>query len=330
MIWNPAIFNNTNYRLILIFLYSVFATWVAVPYVIKKCFQHGYTVKDMHKVGYPLVPVLGGVAILGGILVSLALSEVLIKDTTHLGGLFIFYFVVIIYGMYGLLDDIFHFKARYSKIITLLVLSLPIGAIVSGTSINIFGSALDLGIIYTLLFVPIYIMVVSNLINLHAGFNGLGPGTTLLMLIAAGVKSYMMHGVTDLIYLMPILGAVIVFYFFNKYPAKIFDGNVGAFVMGSALGTFLIVSDLEIFGMFILIPHIVTFVLDTWVLVVKKTPDVEFPKPRKDGLIIIDKPMRYKSLKNVVCTWFCVNEKQATNILLLVTAVFCVIGVWLI
>lgn len=327
MYLNPIIFNNDNYRLLLIFLYSAVATLFAMPYVIRKCVQHKYIAKDMHKVGFPMIPVLGGTAILAGLVVSLALSQVLLAHKAGLGNLFIFYFVIFVYGMYGLLDDIFHFKERHSKILILMVLSLPIGSLITTTLVNLKFVSLELGLFYMLLIVPIYIMVVSNLINLHAGFNGLGPGTTLVMLIAAGVKSYMMHGTTNLIYLMPILGAVFVFFFFNKYPAKVFDGNIGAFLMGSALGAFLIVNHLELFGIVILIPHIITFILDTWVLVLKRVPDKEFPKPRADGLIVPDKSVRYKSLKNVLCTWFKLTEKQSTWILIGITTTFCVIGV---
>jgi len=72
-----------------------------------------------------------------------------------------------------------------------------------------------------------------------AGFNGLGPGTTLVMLVAAGIKVYLTHGPTNLIFLMPIFGSILIFFYITRYPAKIFDGNIGAFIMGSALGAFL-------------------------------------------------------------------------------------------
>jgi UDP-N-acetylglucosamine--dolichyl-phosphate N-acetylglucosaminephosphotransferase len=324
---DPMIFNNTNYKLLLIFLYAAIATLFAIPYVIKKCKYHGYIDHDMHKKGKPLLPTLGGTAIMGGILVALALSEVLIRDPVPLGGLFIFYFVVMIYAIYGLLDDIFHFKHRYSKIGVLLVLSLPVGTIISGTVVNIFGWMIDLGWFYTLFIVPVYIMVVANLINIHAGFNGLGPGTTLVMLIAAGIKSYMDYGTTYLIYLMPILGALSVFFFFNMYPAKLYDGNVGAFLMGSALGGFLIINHFEVFGIFILIPHIITFILDTWVIGIRGVKDKEWPPIRKDKLIIPHKSMRFKSLKNVLCTIFPMTEEKAAWTLIAITAVFCIVGV---
>ncbi len=172
-------------------------------------------------------------------------------------------------------------------------------------------------------------MVVANLVNIHAGFNGLGPGTTLVMLIAAGIKSYMDYGTTYLIYLMPILGALFVFFFFNMYPAKLYDGNIGAFLMGSALGGFLIINHYEVFGVFILIPHIITFILDTWVLAIKGLKDKEWPPIRKDKLIIPHKSMRYKSFKNLLLTIRPMTEKQASWVLIGITAVFCVLGVML-
>lgn len=327
MYLSPELFNNTNYKLALIFAYAAITTLFAIPYVIKKCRQHGYIDHDMHKKNKPLLPTLGGAAILGGILVALSLSEVLIRDPAPLGALFIFYFVVMIYAMYGLLDDIFHFKQRYSKIAVLLVLSLPVGTIVSGTVVNIFGFMIDLGWFYTLAIVPVYIMVVANLINIHAGFNGLGTGTTLVMLIATGIKSYMDYGTTYLIYLMPILGSLLVFFFFNMYPAKLYDGNIGAFLMGSALGGFLIINHYEVFGVFILIPHIITFILDTWVLAIKGLKDKEWPPIRKDKLIIPHKSMRFKSLKNVLCTIFPMTEKKAAWTLIGITTIFCILGV---
>jgi UDP-N-acetylglucosamine--dolichyl-phosphate N-acetylglucosaminephosphotransferase len=323
------IFTNDIYKLVLVFMYSAVATWAVLPYVMNRCVKFGYVVKDMHKTGKPLIPVLGGIAIWVGVLVSLALTQLLFlsKSSFPLGNLFIFYFIVVIYAMYGLLDDIFHFKQRYDKVLTLVVLSIPIASLITSTNISFGFFSFDPGLVYLLVLAPIYIMVVANLINLHAGFNGLGPGTTLVMMVAAGIKSYMMFGWTHLIYLMPILGGVLVFFMYNKYPAKVFDGNVGAFLMGSALGAFLMVNNLFVFGIFILIPHIVTFMLDTYVLTLRKKKDVEFPIPRKDGLIVPPKGMQYKSLKNVLCTWFKLTEKQAAWLLIDLTGLFCLVGI---
>ncbi len=317
------------YKLIIVFLYSAFATYIAVPYVIKKLKKFGYVVPDMHKIRKPKIPVLGGVAIFIGIMVSLALSQ-LVLPIEMTGKLFIFYFIVIAYAMYGLMDDLFSYKRRYDKIIILFVLSLPIASLITNTILDLKLFSFELNGLYLLLLAPLYIMIVANLINIHAGFNGLGPGTTLIILIAAGIKSYMNYGLENLIYLMPILCALIIFFCHNKYPSKILDGNIGAFLMGSALGAFLIINKLELFGMFVLIPNIITLVLDFHVLGIKKIPDKPFPEPRKDGLIIPNKSMRFKSFKNLVCTLIPLTEKKATILILSITALLCVVGViWL-
>jgi UDP-N-acetylmuramyl pentapeptide phosphotransferase/UDP-N-acetylglucosamine-1-phosphate transferase len=77
--------------LILLFAYSAFATLASMSYVIKKCIQHGYVVYDMHKINKPKIPVLGGIAVWIGVLVSLSLSQLLFLDKMSLGNLFIFY-----------------------------------------------------------------------------------------------------------------------------------------------------------------------------------------------------------------------------------------------
>jgi hypothetical protein len=54
--WN-MIFTNDIYKLVLVFLYSATATWAVLPYVMNRCVKFGYVVKDMHKIGKPLIPV---------------------------------------------------------------------------------------------------------------------------------------------------------------------------------------------------------------------------------------------------------------------------------
>ena len=82
-----------------------------------------------------------------------------------------------------------------------------------------------------------------------------------------------------------------------------------------------------LFCFIFLIPNAITFLADFWVLGVKKRKDKPFPKARKDGLIIPDKDMRYKSFKNIICTLVHPTEKQATNICLGVTAIFCILAI---
>ncbi|MFH0978572.1 MAG: hypothetical protein V1837_04690 [Candidatus Woesearchaeota archaeon] len=318
---------NTVYKLVTIFLYSVFFTYAAVYYFKKKCVKYGYLVEDKYKPGKPKIPTLGGIPMFVGVMASLSLSQLLVKNGA-IGKLFIFYFVVTVYTLYGVVDDMFSFKQRYDKILILLVLSLPIASLISINTISVFGHSFYFDGFLPYLLVPLYIMVVANLVNVYSGFNGLATGLTLIMFIFAGVKSYLVSGLDNLIYLLPCFGALLVFYFFNKYPASFHEGNVGAFMIGSTLGAFLIISKLEVFGLLLLLPHIVNFILDTWVLTIRKVPDVKFGRVRRDGTIEVPYTVRHKSLKFIAAHYLKLTESSAVWLLYIPTIICGLIGVW--
>ncbi len=313
------------YKLIVIILYSFFITYWSTPYVIEKLRKYKYVVQDKYKEGRVIIPTMGGIAILIGVLVSLALSQILL-NRHDLGDLFIFYFIVVVYALYGVVDDMFKFKQRYDKILALLVLTFPIASLIRDTQLNLIFVHVEVGFIYSLVIIPVYIMVVANLINLHAGYNGLTQGLSLIILLTLGIKSYLMHGLTYLIFLMPILGAVLAFLPRTSVPAKILPGNVGDFLVGAAIGAFIVVNSLLWFGIFILIPHIINFIMDTYTIVIKKIPDQKFGKLRKDSTIEAPPTMKYKSLKFLVVSWFRLTEKQATLAMYALTALFCIGG----
>lgn len=314
------------YKYTMIFLYSFFATWWAVPYIISKSKKYGYMTIDQYKKNKKKLPLMGGVAMLIGVLLSLSLSVVLL-DPLSLGNLFILYFVVIVYGLYGLVDDIFKFKTRYDKIIATLVLTLPIASLIPDTVIHIFDYSINIGSFYSLLFVPVFVMFIANAINLHAGYNGLTTGLELILLVTIGIKTVMNSGVESLLFILPVIGVVAAFLPAVWYPARILPGNVGDFLVGSAIGAILIVNNLTWFGLFILIPHIINFLMDTYTILLRRIPDVKFGKVAKDNTIIAPKTMKYKSLKFLVVSWFRLTEKQATLILYSFTGIFCLLGV---
>ncbi|MBD3203198.1 hypothetical protein GF327_02810 [Candidatus Woesearchaeota archaeon] len=313
------------YKLIVVFLYSFFVTLWSVPYVNEKLKKYKYVVEDKYKKSKKKIPTMGGIAILIGVLVSLALSQILLARE-DLGNLFIFYFIVIVYALYGVIDDLFSFKMRYDKIFALLILTFPIASLVKDTELNLLFTHVEIGILYSLIVVPVYIMVVANMVNLHAGYNGLTQGLSLIVLLTLGIKSYMDHGFANLIYLVPVLGAVIAFLPSTFVPAKLLPGNVGDFLVGSAIGGFIVVNQMLWFGGFILIPHIINFIMDTVTILILRRKDVKFGKLRKDKTIIPPKTMRTKSLKFLIVHLFRLTEKQAVLALYSLTAVFCVVG----
>ena len=311
-----------NTSLAILFLISFLITLILTKFYIQKARKKGLTVKDMYKENTPEIPTMGGLIILAGTMFTLI--AILFLPFSPIP-IFIFYFIILLYSFYGLADDLLGFKKRKGKVLLLFILALPVALLTIDTNLSFFSYTLELGWIYAFIFAPIYIMVISNLVNMHAGFNGLSSGLTLIMLFFAGLKSYLLYQFTFFPLLIPVFGSLLAFWFYNKYPAKIFDGNIGAFLMGGALGAFLVISNLEWFGVIILIPHMINFILWIyWCCNMKKYPHIKFGRLRKNNTI---EAPNYFTLKYIACKLFKVNEWQATKICYLITIVFCIIGV---
>ena len=92
---DAGIFNNTNYKLILVFLYSLIATFLAASYLKRKFKSKGFKVVDVYKKNKPELANLGGTAALIAIMTAIVLSQVIVYEFST-ADLLIFFFIVII------------------------------------------------------------------------------------------------------------------------------------------------------------------------------------------------------------------------------------------
>lgn len=315
------ILNNLNYKLALVFIYSLFATFVAAEYLYRKFRKKGFTVVDMYKKEKPSITNLGGVAALVGVMIAIVLAQILVKEFST-ADLLIFYFIVIISASFGLIDDLISIN-NMLKIIAPYFMALPIALLVSDVRIGPWP--IGVGVLFVYFIAPIYVLVVTNLVNTHSGYNGLASGLSWIIMLTLAIRTVLVGQIEQLFLLLPVFGALSVLIFFDKYPAKTIWGNVGSMMMGSAIGAYLIVTNAEIFGIIILFPHIIDFLLYLYGTFIKKEKfeKVKFGKLRADGTIIA--PTKYK-LKFLLPYYFRLTEKQTTWILYITTAVFCAIG----
>jgi UDP-N-acetylglucosamine--dolichyl-phosphate N-acetylglucosaminephosphotransferase len=323
MIPTGVILNNLNYKLALIFIYSFCATWIAADYLKRKFFKKGYTVIDMYKANKPKISNLGGTAALVGFLAAIVLAQVIVREFST-ANLLIYYFIVIIHASFGLIDDLINTSNRI-KIIAPYFMALPVALLVTNTTLNVGFASLNLGLWFVYLIAPVYLLVVTNLVNMQSGFNGLASGSTWILMFAVILRTIFLGQLDLLFYIFPVFGALTILRFYDSYPAQMIWGNIGSMMMGSALGAFLIITKAELFGVIILIPHIVDFSLYLFSITIarQRFEKVKFGKLRKDGTIIAPTP--YK-LKFLLPYCFRLTEKQTVYILYAITALFCVIG----
>jgi len=314
---------------IAIFLTATVVTLYLTKRFIRRFHASGYVVKDMYKPEKPNVPTMGGMAIIGGIMVSLVVAEILLRNNDFIEKLLIFYFLIFIYGMFGLLDDLIRVKSRFKKIYLLFFLALPIALLNIDTTADLpFNTHIPLGWVYSFILAPIYVMVVANLINMHAGFNGLDGGLTSILIFFTTLKAYMKYDAETLLYAAPILGGLLAFMWYNKYPSRIFPGNTGSLVYGATVGGLIILYNLEWFGIVILIPHIINFLMWIyWKMNMRIYPHIKFAEVLPDGTI---KAPNKLTLKYLITSLFHVRELRATLILYAITIMFCIFGIILV
>ena len=302
-----------------------------VPIQIRKFRERGIVVPDYYKNHVKYVPTAGGVSIMFVFFILLILISFPVLDHpirfTETG--WVAALVIALFAFFGFLDD-FIDVGRASKIVVPFFLALPIGFVLEKHLIVIpWVGSLDLGLLYMYLIAPLYIMVVSNLVNMHSGFNGLAAGLSSILLATLFLKSLTDNG--NLLTINSILlGAVAGFLLYNWYPSRIFDGNTGALAIGAAIGILIVANGYLVSGFIMLIPHTANFLMYVYWRVMRKLhPDderwklVKFGKVRKDGTLEVPNAL---TLKWVLPYHFRMTEKQVVISMYGLTAAFCAIG----
>ena len=93
-----------------------------------------------------------------------------------------------------------------------------------------------IGIPVTLLF----LVGVSNAVNLTDGLDGLAGGLSFLSLCGIAYLAYLSNDSTVLLLTVPFLGGLLGFLRYNTYPARIFMGDCGSQLLGFIMGVLAI------------------------------------------------------------------------------------------
>ncbi|HYS74049.1 MAG TPA: UDP-N-acetylglucosamine--dolichyl-phosphate N-acetylglucosaminephosphotransferase [Thermoplasmata archaeon] len=216
--------------------------------------------RDLNKPNRPVVPEMGGVGVILGFYVGVAMLALVafqeIPGSTYFAALS----ASLGAGIVGLLDDMFRLRKR-SKAILPFVLALPLGAVVyaSGNR-TLFG--VDVGLLMALA-VPLGVTSAGNAANMLEGFNGLGAGLGVIMTGSLIILSLLTGAQEGLFLLFPLLGALLAFLSFNRYPARVFPGDSMTLFTGSTIACAAIISSppLKTYGAILFAPMILEFFL---------------------------------------------------------------------
>lgn len=320
---NPFLDSSLIEMLVLFLGIPFIFTLVSTPYLIRKLKENALIVKDMYKFHMPNVPTNGGLIIMLISIFSLSLLSLFYaKFITPLNYSIIV--VVVLFAFFGLLDDMVNI-GRPAKLILLYYCSYPLLPFILTTSVLFpFIGSVEFSAIYPQIIITTYVPVVANLVNMHSGLNGLAPGVSLIVLVTLILKALFFGNITNALFIICITGALMGYFMFEKYPSKIFWGNIGALSIGAAMGAMIVTQGFIISGIIMLIPHIVNFLLYVyWRLNHRRYPTQKFGGVGNDGNLIVPNPL---TLKWVLPYYFKMTERSATYAMFAVTAVFCGIG----
>ena len=252
---------------------SFFVTYLALPYWIRKTKQIKFLWKDMHKKGHPKnVAGSGGLIVLWGttigILSYVAVNIFVFKgDNGTLTKIFALLSVLLISSLVGLIDDFFGWQhgglSRRSRILLMVFAAIPLMAINAGSSVvnlPLFGT-LDLGLFYPLLIIPIGIVGATTTYNFIAGYNVLEASQGIIILSAMSFVTFLNGDRWLSIIALSMVASLTAFYIFNKFPAKVFPGDVMTYSIGALIAGIAILGNMERIAILFFIPYIIETIL---------------------------------------------------------------------
>lgn len=185
------------------------------------------------KVHKSVMPRLGGVAIF----IATTIGILVFTDS----GSFPMYWMLLgslVIVATGILDDMKPLSAK-SKLLAQIAASMIV--VYGGIRIEFINIPLTEEVIYfgqwSWLISIIWIVGITNALNLIDGLDGLAAGVSSIALGTIFIMSLMMGNLPIATISLILLGSTIGFLFFNFYPAKIFMGDSGSLYLGFFLAT---------------------------------------------------------------------------------------------
>lgn len=312
------------------FLISLISTFVLVPWLIKNLRNSRMVGIDLNKWNRPRVPEMGGLAVIIGFYLGAVFLFLFIDIDAHV--YYISLLAIMGAAVVGIMDDLFDLRQRVKAVLP-FVFALPLGIMIyqlategSAGDPQTFGTyilGVDLGILMAIA-IPFGITCAANASNMLEGFNGLGAGLGIIMTVTMIMVSVIDGMTQGLFLLVPLLGTLLAFLYFNKYPAKIFPGDTLTLFTGAIIACAAIVSYTKVAGAVIFIPLIVEFFLK----LKGRFKAENYGVPDKNGYLTYNG--KIESLAHVIMKWKRLKEWQLVAVLWAMEIVVCamvVIGV---
>ena len=221
--------------------------------------------RDLHEAP---VPLLGGLAILAGLLVASAIFIPLDGETRGiLGG-------ALLVGIVGVFDDLYDLPPAAKLAGQVAAAAIPVAAGVRVEAFTLpFVGAVDLGATGGGVLTGLAMVAVMNVVNFTDGVDGLAAGVCTISGIAFAVIALSLDRVDAGVLAAVTAGAALGFLWHNFHPASVFMGDAGSNLLGLMLACIAVQGVLKTAAVVALVFPLVVLavpILDTAFVVAKR------------------------------------------------------------
>ena len=268
---------------------AFFITFLFLPAWIKKAKKIGLVWEDMNKYNKPKVAGSGGLIVILGFILSvlfyIALKTFYFQGDGNIIKIFSLTTAILILAMTGIIDDLFGWQhgglSKKFRLVLCIFAAVPLMVTNAGypnATFPLIGK-ISFGLLYPLIVIPVGITGASTTFNFLAGYNGLEAGQGILILSALSFVALLTGSSwLSLIGFCMVL-ALMAFWLFNRFPAKVFPGDVLTYPIGGMIASMAILGNFEKIAVFFFIPYILEVFLKLRGKLIKQS----FGKPNKDS-----------------------------------------------
>nr|WP_084790315.1 glycosyltransferase 4 family protein [Methanosphaera sp. WGK6] len=282
-----------------------------MPTLIKRLKKADIVGRDIHKLTKPEVAEMGGIGILFGFAISIMVGVYLYPSWQS--QLTITLIVILLTGIIGIVDDLIILSSK-EKLILLWIAGLPI----------MWVTPPNMSIFY-MLSIPIAVSIASNLTNMLAGLNGIETGLGVIALTSLTLSCIIMNKYDVAIISFSMLGALLAFLFYNKYPANVFPGDVGTLIIGACIAIIAFIGRVKIIAFIVLIPNIIDGLLKFRSAGVMERHKFK-PTQVKENGVLVAPPGGFNSLIRSILKKP-MKEAEVVHIIWIIGLIFGIIGI---
>ncbi len=281
-------------------------------------------------------PTMGGIMFIFGIAIAIAVTTIIFAvngnfDTTYARCILLFV-ISLGFGLIGFIDDYIKVVKKRNlgltasqKFLMQLILAAVYVVVLFmmgelDTAIKIPFTAIEwtMPVWLYIPFVMFIVVGVVNAVNLTDGLDGLASSVTSVVALFFAFVSYFAfseYGVT--VFSMALLGGLLGFLWYNKYPAKVFMGDTGSLFLGAAVA--LMAIDLKMPVYLILVGFI--YFAET-LSVIMQTGYFKYTKKKYgEGRRIFKMTPLHHHFE--MCEW---KETKIVTVFTIVTVILCIVA----